>query len=140
MKKIQLIHIPLSFILILTTIGCASSVLQSAHTTVVTLGQIWAEADAVFAVSYEQARIEARESSSTLEERNQKLIAWENARSALISSGLLIKTAALSISIAEDGYQSDWSIQLSRAIDAINAMYKAIKIIGIELSESTLSQ
>lgn len=124
------------FMLTFLTIGCGDAALQAAKKTVITVGQAWMEVDSDFSVAYEKARIEARETSSTWEERDAKLEKWEAARKAVVASGLAVKTAALAVSVAEDGYLSDWSAQVKKVIEAARAMYQALQIIGVKVPES----
>jgi len=119
------------FFLTFLTTGCGNAALRTAHSTVVVLGQTWTEADATFAPMYELARIAARDTSNSWTDRDKKLEKWEKARAALTAAGLAIKTAALAISIAEDGFTSDWTIQIGRAIDAVTATCEALKVVGI---------
>lgn len=124
------------FLLTFFITGCGNAALRTAHSTVVVLGQTWIKADEAFAPIYEQARISARDSTSTWAERDKKLEPWEKARTALVAAGLTIKTAALAISIAEDGFTSDWTVQIVKAIDAITATCEALKVVGITLPEA----
>lgn len=124
------------FLTFFATGCCGSAALRTAHSTVVVLGQTWQEADATFAPMYEMARTAARNSSGSWEERDKKLESWEAARSALVAAGLSIKTAALAISIAEDDFASDWSVQIGKAIDAVTAVCEALKVVGITPPEA----
>ncbi len=120
-------------------LGCGNSMIKVASSTVIVAGQAWMEADAEFAPAYEQARIEARESSSSWQERDEQLASWEKARDALAAAGLAIKTAALSISIMEDGFQTDWSKQTLKAIKAATSAFQMLKKLGIETPIAILS-
>ncbi len=124
------------FILSFMLLGCGSSALTAARKTIVIAGQAWMEVDSDFSVAYERARIEARETSSTWEERDAKLEKWEEARKAVVASGLAIKSAALAVSIADDGYTSDWSVQLKKMTEAIKSLYQALQVIGIEIPDA----
>lgn len=128
----------LIFVLSFLTVGCVNSELKAAKTTVIVIGQAWMELDSTFAPAYEQARIHARDTSSTWQERDQKLEKWEAARKALVSSGLAVKTAALAVSIAEDGYTSDWQGQLKKTTEAIKSMCQALQVIGMKVPDAIL--
>lgn len=124
------------FMLTFLLIGCGNTALNTAKKTVIVVGQAWMEVDSDFSVAYEKARVEARETSSTWEERDAKLEKWEEARKAVVASGLAVKSAALAVSIADDGYTSDWSVQLKKMIEAIKSLYQALQVIGIEIPDA----
>lgn len=124
------------FFMSFTFFGCGSTALTTAKKTVIVIGQAWIEVDSDFSVAYEQARIEARETSSTWEERDAKLEKWEAARKAVVTTGLAVKTAALAISIAEDGHVSDWPVQLKKMTEAIKSLYQALQVIGIKIPDA----
>jgi len=112
--------------------GCGSQ-LNAARSTVALAGAAWMELDSRFAVNYEQARIEARESSESWEERDAKIERWESARKALIAAGHALKAAALSIAIAEDGHYSGWQKSVSRAFEALDAACSALETVGVDI-------
>jgi len=126
----QLTFVPLLFLFA----GCGSAALDAAKTTVVAAGQVWMEADSKFAPAYEQARIEARESSDSWEERDAKIEKWEDGRTALITAGFALKSAALAIAIAEDGHATDWIRRTACAVEALRAAEQALAALKVDLA------
>lgn len=113
--------------------GCGASVLDAAQKTVVTAHRGVMEFDARFAPVYEAARIKAREESATREELEKRIAPWEAVRKNLVTTLLIIKTAALSISIAQDGYSSDWIKRTACVMEALTALEETIKSAGLTL-------
>lgn len=129
LHKLILPLIGLSFLFL----GCGESILTTTRSTISIVGQTWITADEQFSVAYEQARINARNTSSTWDERDAKLVKWESARTALLAAGQAIKTAALAISIAEEGFKSDWTVQVPKALAAIDEAFKLLETVGIKV-------
>lgn len=119
--------------------GCGSSAIRMARSTVYVVGEAYIDADGVFSEAYKKARENARSSSSTWEERDAKIKLWDDARSALIAAGFALKTAALSISIADDGFKTDWKTQTIKALVAIDSAFKALDAVGIHVSRDNVT-
>jgi len=90
--------------------------------------------DAQFADLYEQARIDARENSSSWEERDSTIAKWEKAREALVAAGFALKSAALAIAIAEDGYLTDWIRRTARAVEALKAAEQSLAALDVDFA------
>jgi hypothetical protein len=89
--------------------------------------------DASFAPIYEKARTKARDASQTWEERDAKLVEWETARTALMASGLALKSAALTLQIADNGQSMNWKTQVAGALDALEATFDTLDTVGIRI-------
>lgn len=123
--------LPITFCFVLS--GCGASVLDAAQNTVVTAHQGVMKFDACFAPVYEAARIKAREESETREELEKRIAPWETVRKSLVTALIAIKTAALSINIAQDGHSSDWIKRTACVMEALTELEKAIKAVGVTL-------
>jgi hypothetical protein len=126
----------LTLLLFLLINGCGSSPLQNAKTTVSSLGIVWMQIDESFSKAYEKARIDARESSNTWEERDEKLEAWEKGRKAVEASGMALKSAALAISIADQEPGIDWKKQTEQALEALQAAFTALELLDLKIPAS----
>ena len=126
----QLTFVPL----ILFFAACGGSTLSTAKSTVVAAGQVWMEADAQFAPAYEQARIEARDSSSSWEERDAKIEKWEEGRKALVAASFALKSAALAVAIAEDGHSTDWIRRTACAVESLKAAEQSLAALDLDLT------
>jgi hypothetical protein len=124
----------LKLIPLLFLFGCGGSALGTAKSTIVAAGQVWMEADARFAPLYERARVEARTNSDTWEQRDAAIEKWEVGRKALVSAGFALKSAALSIAIAEDGIATDWKRRTACAVEALKAAGDALAALEVDLA------
>ena len=131
MKRIALI-----FPLLLA--GCVST-MDAAETALVTAHQTLMQVDAEFAFLYEQARERAREESNTWEERDEKIEKWERARKSMVAAGNALKTTALAISIARDGYDSNWQAQACKLMVALEDLRRSFASVGVKVPAGIVS-
>lgn len=113
--------------------GCGGSILDAAQTTVIAAHKGVMEFDSNFAPIYEKARIEAREKSATREELEKRIEPWEKVRKNLVTTLCVIKTAALSIDLAQNGHTTDWTKRTACVIEALKSLKETIESVGLEL-------
>lgn len=113
--------------------SCSGGQLQTAKRSLVAAHSVYIEIDSSFSSMYEQARENARLTSESWEERDAKLEQWEKAKKSLISTGYALKTAAMSIDIAEEGLGSDWRIQIKKVTEAFDSLCKCLEAVDIRI-------
>jgi hypothetical protein len=123
----------LTLLLFLFLNGCGQSSLQNAKSTVIAVGMAWMEVDDQFADAYEKARVNARETSSTWEERDEKIASWEEARKMVAATGFAIKSAALAISIAEERELGGWQNMTEKALEAVASAFDALEKLDLKI-------
>lgn len=125
----------LPFILLFVA-GCGASALDAAQTTVVAAHRALLEFDSEFAPLYQAARANARKESKSWEERDEKIAPWEDVRKAVTTAGLSLRTAALAIEIARDGFESDWEKRMGCVVRALLSLESTLGEIGIKVPPS----
>lgn len=88
-------------------------------------------ADTVFGPAYETARVHARETSSSWEERDAKLASWEAGRAALGTAKSAILGANAAMAAAEAGDKSAWFDAAACAADALGSAKAALATAGL---------
>lgn len=130
MEKIVTI---LPIIFLLTSCG---GQLQTAKKSLVVAHGVYTEIDSNFAVLYEQARESARWTSESWEERDRVLEQWEKARKTLVSTGYALKTAAMSLAIAEDGFKTDWQVQVKKVVEVFESLKECLENVDVKIPKS----
>jgi len=126
---------PIALVLLsgcITTMDAAETALVGAHRTLMQI-------DAEFAPAYEQARERAREESATWEERDAKIEKWEKARESIVAAGNALKTTALAISIARDGFDSNWQTQACKLMEALEDLRRNLAAVGADIPPEIVS-
>jgi len=127
-----------TFILPLLLIGCVST-MDAAETALVSAHRTLMKIDAEFAPLYEQARERARVESDTWEERDAKIEEWERARESMLAAGNALKTTALAISIARDGFDSNWQAQACKLMTSLEDLRRSLAAVGVDVPPEIVS-
>lgn len=125
-------------ILLVTLAGCVST-MDAAEAGLVGAHRALMEADAQFAPLYEQAREHAREESGSWEERDAKIEKWETARKSFVTVGNALKTAALSLAIARDGFDANWEAQFCKLVKSLDELRENLTDIGVKIPPEAAS-
>jgi len=118
--------------------GCVST-MDAAETALVSAHQTLMKIDADFAPLYEQARERARVESDTWEERDAKIEEWERARESMLAAGNALKTTALALSIARDGFDSNWQTQACKLMVSLEELRRNFAAVGVDIPPEIVS-
>lgn len=113
--------------------ACGASAAEEARGALGTAARALVIVDQTFADEYERARVEARETSSTWDERDAKVAKWETARDALRASRSSLLAAEAAIDAYESDEAGDWLGQAVCVASSLSHLRAAFRDVGISV-------